>query len=360
MNSRKRTLGKTGCLSAGGLAFVVFACLGGPLSPEIVFALTAGWWRHAVRISGDVTIAPLEVITFAAVCVPATLVLAGLIRRAAPGTASDGQLEVVSSSTRPVCLALRAAELVASLSMLLFAGTCAVAIARHATWLSTTPGPLVETGRVSSRRAGSRNAMQAIGSGVIWHHQERHAYPVKGTFSPSGAAIHSWMTFLLPYMEQAALFRRLDLSQPWTAPRNRPLLTTKIAVYRYPDPYQDLLPPDVDGLGVASFAGNVHVLGPGRSQSIDEVTDGTSETILMGEVREAFRAWGDPRNLRDPAAGVKRGPASFGAPGPAPTQFLMCSGHVRPVADNVDAEILRQLATPSGHDGGTELLERFR
>ena len=360
MSSPKRTLSKAGCLSAGGLAFLVFACLGGPLLPEIVFALATGWWRHTARIAGDMTIAPLEVATFAATVVLATLIFAGLIPRNGPGAASSGQLDVVPSGIRPVRRTLRAAGVVAVLSVLFVVGTCAVAIVQHGTWLSTTPGPLVETGRASSRRAGSRNAMQAIGYGVLWHHQERHALPVRGTFSSSGVALHSWMTVLLPYVEQAALFRRLDLFQPWNAPRNRPLLTTKIAVYCYPDPYRDLLPPDVDGLGVASFAGNVHVLGPGRSQSMDEVTDGTSETILMGEVCEAFRAWGDPRNVRDPAAGVKRGPASFGAPGPAPTQFLMCSGHVRPVADTIDAEVLRQLATPSGRDGGTELLERFR
>ena len=346
MSSRKRTLGKAGCLSAGSLAFVVFACLGGPVLPEIVFALVTGWWRHAARIAGDVTIAPLDVATFAAMFVLATLIFAGLLRHA-PGT-------------RPVGRVLRSAGLVASLSLLFAAGTCAVGIARHAEWMATTLQPLVWTGRPMSRRAQSLNNLRNVGIGVFQYHQQEQAYPIVGTFAPSGEAWHSWMTFILPYMEETPLYRRLDLSLPWNAPRNRPHFAKTIAVYRYPDPDKTLLPPDVDGLGIASFAGNMRVLGPAGSRSIRDVTDGTSETILMGEVREAFRAWGDPRNLRDPAEGVKCGPASFGAPGPAPTQFLMCGGNALMIDDAVDAEVLRQLATPSGHDGGTELLERFR
>ncbi len=44
----------------------------------------------------------------------------------------------------------------------------------------------------------------------------------------------------------------------------------------------------------------------GRGLSLDQITDGTSSTILVGSVAERFRPWGHPANVRDPALGINR------------------------------------------------------
>ena len=43
----------------------------------------------------------------------------------------------------------------------------------------------------------------------------------------------------------------------------------------------------------------------GRTQvgGLRDITDGTSNTMMAGEVAVGFKPWGDPSNVRDPAAG---------------------------------------------------------
>ena len=81
----------------------------------------------------------------------------------------------------------------------------------------------------------------------------------------------------------------------------------------------------------------------------DEVNDGTANTIMLGEVSDGFGPWGRPRNVRDPAAGVRRGADTFGGPASrGGTYFGMADGSVRLIDDNVDPNVLWELSTPNG------------
>ena len=106
---------------------------------------------------------------------------------------------------------------------------------------------------------------------------------------------------------------------------------------------------NADGYGLAHYAANSRAMTNGMFRSFDEFTDGTAETLLIGEVNANFRPWGDPANVRDPARGINRSPYGFG--GPPRTKgalFGMADGSVRFVSERVSPEVLRALATPDG------------
>ncbi|HSG72035.1 MAG TPA: hypothetical protein VLA12_16575, partial [Planctomycetaceae bacterium] len=79
-----------------------------------------------------------------------------------------------------------------------------------------------------------------------------------------------------------------------------------------------------------------------------EITDGTSYTILAGEINEGFVAWGTPINTRDPAKGLNKGPETFGSPYPSGVQLLLVDGSVQLLSNDIDLTVLKALATPTG------------
>ena len=81
------------------------------------------------------------------------------------------------------------------------------------------------------------------------------------------------------------------------------------------------------------------------------IKDGASNTILLGEVNADFSPWGRPGNIRDPAAGINRGPGTFGGPpNRRGAYFSMADGSARLIAEDVDPEVLKALSTPADND----------
>ena len=88
-----------------------------------------------------------------------------------------------------------------------------------------------------------------------------------------------------------------------------------------------------------------------RGVRLRDIVDGTSNTIIVGEVTTGLKSWGDPTNLRDPADGLGNTPQQFGLrrrPAGEGAQFLMTDGAVRFISTEVDPEVLKALSTPDG------------
>jgi hypothetical protein len=83
---------------------------------------------------------------------------------------------------------------------------------------------------------------------------------------------------------------------------------------------------------------------------LEEITDGTSNTIAIGEVNHAFRPWGDPANWRDPAIGLNRRGGFGGPPGNGGARFVLADGSVRFLSNDTDPAVMKSLATPAGGD----------
>lgn len=236
---------------------------------------------------------------------------------------------------------------VAVVVLMFVAGLATVGATHQVGWLLTSEQPLFEGGGVRSaaRRSQSVNNLKQIGLGVHNFHDADEALPAP-RFDREGRPLHGWLTQILPFMEQVPLYNQINLALPWDDPRNAPPFRTAVPSYLNPGvPHPQ--PQDAAGYALSDYAENARMVGV---RSLEEVTDGTSQTILAGEVAGGFRAWGDPVNWRDPARGINRAADGFGGPYKGGANVLFADGSVRFLKDGIDPKVLEALGTPAGRD----------
>lgn len=165
---------------------------------------------------------------------------------------------------------------------------------------------------------------------------------------PAMGPNHSWMTLLLPYLDQQPLYQQIRLQADWHDPANVPPFSTVMMMFLNPSENGPHTAPD--GYALSHFAANSHVIRPDRPIRIADFMDGTSNTMLLGQVHDGFKPWGDPSNHRDPAKGLGGGPHAFGSPHRGGSHVLMADGSVRFVSEMTAAEVLQAIGTPAGNE----------
>ena len=237
------------------------------------------------------------------------------------------------------------------LVVLMFAaGTTMVAGVHQIAWLAMAEQPFFSPSgiRGAARRAQSRHNLKQIGLAMHIFHDSEGEFPAGGTVDEWGAAQHSWVTQLLPFLDHVALYEEIDHRRPWTDERNRAVFERRLHTIENPGLRSDERLSD--GLAPAHYAANARVHGLGRRMRLYEISkaDGSSYTIFAGEISTGIPAWGDPFNFRDPARGVNGEPGAFGSPWRSGTHVLMGDGRVVSVNHDIDPRVLKALSTPDG------------
>ena len=238
----------------------------------------------------------------------------------------------------------RTAALFAGALLLFVAGIAAVGVAHQAAWIIRSGVPVVSDGSTVAVRMQSSNNLKHLALATLTYEEQEQARPPSGSFDTAGRGLHGWMTFLLPSLEQQRLFDEIELERPWTDPANQKPMSGE--VYGFTTPRQ--WPKSRDGYGLSNYALNAHVADTDKVRRSRDVSDGTSTTLLAGEVIENPPAWGSATNWRDPALGINRSSAGFGSTNRDSTLFSLMDGSVRPISANVHARVLRALSTPNG------------
>lgn len=245
----------------------------------------------------------------------------------------------------------------AALTLLLFglftASVAMVGIVHMTIWYATDPHPLRDLSVIDKWAAPHKRHMSMKYVGLGFHNYEsiESKLPAGGTFSPSGQPLHGWeMALVRSTAALSVSAPRLDSTVPWNHPANAAICRSQLGFFMNPS-LPD--PPEFDGDGFAlnHYSGNSHVLRAGEGLRLDEITDGLTNTFLMGEVNNYFSPWGRPMNVRDPALGINRTPRGFGgAPYAGGAQMLMADGSVRFMRESVSPTVLRALSTPASGD----------
>ena len=235
--------------------------------------------------------------------------------------------------------------LVGMLAAVALAGGASLGIGVQTVGIVTSKEPLLRGYFEASNRIQSTNNLKNIGLAVHGFHDSKHHLPPGSTFDSQGRGLHGWQTFLLPYIDQAPLFQQIALDQPWNAPHNNP--HAKVAVYPYQSPMFHLMAKS-QGYALTHYAANVHLLLP-TPMKMTDVTDGSSNTMLAGEVAKNFQPGAKPGNWRDPMRGINRAPDGFGSTHQRKLAIIvMLDGSARAVRENVSLDVLRAISTPRG------------
>lgn len=225
--------------------------------------------------------------------------------------------------------------------------------------------PAVQQAREAARRAQSRNNLKQIGLALHNFHDTWNGFP-RGTFKlgkedDSDLEIEerkSWMVAILPFVEQAALFNKIKQNQAWDSDDNAPLKDMAIPSFTNPSyaakgedgaptHYVGIAGVGADSLTSEEIDENSGVFGYNRTTRIQDITDGTSNTIMVSECTEKSAgpwAQGGKSTLR---ALTKKpyvnGEDGLGGPSVGGFHVLFADGSVRFLSENIDPETLERL-----------------
>ncbi len=227
-------------------------------------------------------------------------------------------------------------------------------------------GPLFFTGlgrdlREATGQQATGKHLLELGIGLNRHHDQHAAFPVGGVFTRDAASVvkgqHGWMTFLLPFIGEQELYRQIDLDKSYDDPANRTAMTRDVAAYFAAGGDRAKI---VQGYAVSHFAGvggeiddadglaHVGIFQRDEAVKRDEVTDGLSNTLIVGELPGSFPPWGDPENWRMIGRGINKDANGFGNATRTGATFLLADGSVKFLNNKTDPKLLRKLATRDG------------
>jgi hypothetical protein len=196
---------------------------------------------------------------------------------------------------------------------------------------------LLTNARLSSERIQSANNCKQIAL-AMHNYADSHggAFPPAVLYGSDGKTPYSWRVALLPYIEQEALYKQYRFDEPWDSDANRKVLAQMPATYRDPSAHAD-----VQHSAYFVFTGPDALFAGRQGPKISEITDGTSNTLLLVEAQREI-PWTKPEDV--PYASDQPLPPVGGL---RPHAFIVAhaDGAVRALSQEIDEKTLRAMIT---------------
>ncbi len=281
--------------------------------------------------------------------------------------------------------------------------------------------PAVQKVREAANRLKCQNNLKQLGLALHNFHDDYHAFPLAGKLSSE----LSWHVFLLPFIEQDNLYKRFSLAPGHyngppdnRGPMKNELALTKIPLYLCPSSLAEtMLLADPNNVNTAELVGGAppyttHYYGvmgpkgtnpatgqpyqwdnvgahggfarqgifqrdtdatstspgPDTGTRIGDITDGTSQTLLLGELSwtndatgTRYRSWVRGCDGQPVCAGCRNvtnainspsianfNDIAFGSMHPGGANFTLADGSVRFLQEGISLSIYRSLASYNG------------
>ncbi|MBN1853790.1 MAG: DUF1559 domain-containing protein [Pirellulales bacterium] len=239
--------------------------------------------------------------------------------------------------------------------------------------------PAVQAAREAARKTACKNNLKQLATGLHLFHEAYKEFPAAQ--EPAFTLNHSWMTMILPYVEEQALYDKYDFEVKWNEGTNFEITRTALGTLsvqlcpsaEHLDPAQGDYPAingvgnyDNDGLvipngwekdhgyevGVLPAVGGLPT-GPARDNhriSIRHITDGTRYTITLGEATgrtDGNRFWGDGDNSfvhHEPLLNVTSNNELY-SDHPGGLHIALADGSVRFISENTPKRIIDFIGT---------------
>lgn len=216
--------------------------------------------------------------------------------------------------------------------------------------------------RANAGREQIDGRLRRIGQALDQFHNQQGNFPEAALKSRDAhgdkVPMHGWMTSLLPSLGYEAIYRQIDLKQPYDFPANVPAMQQVIPEFSLPRRKPSRSP---RGLALTHFAGvggqdvreptglvHLGLFSDGGPTRREHFTDGLSQTIIVGEIRDAFPPWGEPGNVRQIGEGLNRQFRGFGNEAGTGATFLHADGSVKFYSNKTDKRVLQRLETRDG------------
>jgi prepilin-type processing-associated H-X9-DG protein len=199
----------------------------------------------------------------------------------------------------------------------------------------------------ASRRMECAVRLNRLGLALHYYQEAHGFFPPPALNGPDGTPLLSWRVAVLPHLGYGPLYERFHLGEPWDSPHNRALLAEMPSEFACPGGpgrsagrtgYRVVVGPPTD-----PYSANTP-FEPTRGVDIREITDGTSNTILVFET-DALVPWTKPDDLH-----WARGepPPRLASRHPGGANVLFADGVARFVASTIAPETLEGLLTING------------
>jgi hypothetical protein len=191
--------------------------------------------------------------------------------------------------------------------------------------------------RDAAERMKSANNLKQFGLAIFNYHDTYGFYPFQNIPKEQMHPGLSWRVAILPFIEQDNLYRQFKLDEPWDSENNKKLIEKMPKIFVVPG-------------GLETKAGQTYYRmfdGPGtlyRMKTIRDVTDGTSNTLMVVEAGEPV-IWTKPDELPyDPDKPLPKVGGHF----PGGFNALFGDASVRFIRKGIDEKVLRALITANG------------
>jgi Protein of unknown function (DUF1559) len=194
-----------------------------------------------------------------------------------------------------------------------------------------------------ANRATSTNKMKQIGFALHSYYDVHKTLPPIANFDAAGKPLLSWRVHILPFLGEQKLYEEFHLNEPWDSEHNKKLISRMPAA---------LAVPGFSGSDkgfttyLAPVAANAIWTGTAAAIKLSEITDGTSNTILLVDAANQLATpWTKPSDYtydpKNPAKGLAHRHGKFAVVG-------MADGSVRMIPATIDAKKLLALFTRNG------------
>jgi len=238
--------------------------------------------------------------------------------------------------------------------------------------------PAVQAAREAARRSQCTNNLKQICLAVHNYHDTYKSFPTGHIMNPGPGRGWAWSAMILPFVEQKPLHDQFDFEVNPTDAPNDALMSTVLESFRCPSAAStpETKNRDSQTFAITSYAGNCGMFRESFNQNHDrkrkngvflrqdaikfaDITDGTSNTLMMGELIYNDFGWdgylysrvngsGNPgstlclvrmarRRINPPDSAsqtVRR--EAFASEHPGGAQFGLCDGSVRFISDLIE------------------------
>ena len=200
--------------------------------------------------------------------------------------------------------------------------------------------PAVQAAREAARRMQSTNNMKQLALAMHNYNDTYGMLPPAVVTDANGKPLYSGRVLLLPFMEQTPLYQAFKLDEPWDSPSNRKLADVAIPTFR-----DASAPPGSPGQTdylIVTGKGTATEPTPGGMKFMS-ITDGTSNTLFMVEIKGSGVKWSEPREF-DISQPMSLPPGNH----PGGNIVALYDGSVRFISSNTPPTTIHAMATRAG------------